>query len=149
MKKMANKSYADCSTEELQFLTKGVMTYLDSWELSTEEIITILGLQGLIKTRQLQGFRTGDRVFPEAPQLMIRVDHIIGIADALRTTYPFSDQMRLIWLRKAHRRFNRNKPLTVMLNDESPNGLLKIRMEVDCNYAYAISEAMREQSTKT
>jgi len=54
--------------------------------------------------------------------------------------------MGQIWLRKSHRRFNRSSPLSVMLNDVSPNGLLKIRMEVDCNYAYAISEAMRDQS---
>ncbi len=146
---MASKSYADYSTEDLKFLTQGVMTYLDSWELLTEEIITILGLQGLIKTRHLQGFRTGDRVFPESPEILIRVDHIIGIADGLRTTYPLSDQMRQIWLTRPHRRFQRNTPLSVMLNDTTPNGLLKIRMEVDCNYAYAISEAMREQSTKT
>jgi len=143
---MASKSYADYSTEELKFLTQGVMTYLDSWALSTEEIITILGLQELIKTRQLQGFRTGARVFPESSEILIRVDHIIGIADGLRTTYPLSDQMRQIWLTKPHRRFQRNTPLSVMLNDASPNGLLKIRMEVDCNYAYAISEAMRENS---
>lgn len=143
---MANKSYADYSNEELQFLTQGVMTYLDSWELSADQIVAILGLQSLIKTRQLQGFRSGDRVFPDSAELMIRVDHIIGIADGLRTTYPLSDQMRQIWLTKPHRRFQRKAPLTIMLNDKTPNGLLKIRMEVDCNYAYAISEAMRDQS---
>lgn len=142
---MASKSYTDYSSEELKFLTQGVMTYLDSWELSSEQIVSILGLQNLIKTRQLQSFRAGSRVFPESPEILIRVDHIIGIADGLRTTYPLSDQMRQIWLTKPHRRFQRNSPLSVMLNDASPNGLLKIRMEVDCNYAYAISEAMRDQ----
>ncbi|MGK0269623.1 MAG: hypothetical protein ACI88H_000255 [Cocleimonas sp.] len=140
------KSYSDYSTDELKFLTQGVMTYLDSWELSTEEAVSILGLKKLIKTRHLQGFRIGDRVFPDSSELMIRVDHIIGIADGLRTTYPLSDQMRRIWLTKPHRRFQRETPLSVMLNDDTPNGLLKIRMEVDCNYAYAISEAMRNQS---
>lgn len=143
---MASKTYADYNIEDLTFLTQGVMTYLDSWELSAEDIVAILGMQGLIKTRQLNGFRSGDSVFPESPEILIRVDHIIGIADGLRTTYPMSDQMRQIWLTKPHRRFQRRTPLAVMLNDESPNGLLKIRMEVDCNYAYAISEAMRENS---
>lgn len=143
---MATKKYADYSTEELKFLSQGVMTYLDSWLLSAEQVVTILGLQDHIKTRQLQSFRTGDRVFPDSPEILIRVDHIIGIADGLRTTYPLSDQMRQIWLTKPHRRFQRNTPLSVMLNDATPNGLLKIRMEVDCNYAYAISEAMRENS---
>ena len=144
---MASKTYVDYSNEELKFLTQGVMTYLDSWQLTTDEIISILGLQDLIKTRQLAGFRSGNRVFPESSDILIRVDHIIGIADGLRTTYPLSDQMRQIWLTKPHRRFQRNTPLYVMLNDASPNGLLKIRMEVDCNYAYAISEAMRDQQS--
>ena len=143
---MANKPYSDYSAEELRFLTQGVMTYLDSWELSAENILTILGLQGLIKARQLQSFRSGDLVFPETPEILIRVDHIIGIADGLRTTYPMSDQMRQVWLTKPHRRFQRMTPLSVMLQDDSPNGLLKIRMEVDCNYAYAISDAMRDNS---
>ena len=141
---MASKSYVDYSNDELKFLTQGVMTYLDSWQLTTDEIIIILGMQELIKTRQLAGFRSGSRVFPESPEILIRVDHIIGIADGLRTTYPLSDQMRQIWLTKPHRRFQRKTPLSVMLNDPTPNGLLRIRMEVDCNYAYAISEAMRE-----
>ncbi len=145
---MATKSYADYSNDELKFLTQGVMTYLDSWELSNEEIVSILGLQNLIKIRQLQGFRSGNRVFPDSQELMVRVDHIIGIADGLRTSYPLSEQMRQIWLTKPHRRFQRKSPLSIMLKDETPNGLLKIRMEVDCNYAYAISEAMREESLK-
>jgi len=144
---MANKTYTEYSKDELKFLTQGVMSYLDAWELSANEIIAVLGLKDLVKTRHLQGFRSGERVFPNTQEITIRIDHIIGIADGLRTTYPMNEQMAPIWLRKPHRRFQRNTPLSVMLNDASPNGLLKIRMEVDCNYAYAISEALREQSS--
>jgi len=143
---MSSKSYTDYTAEELKYLTQGVMTYLDSWELSNEQIITMLGLEGEIKKRQLQNLRSGTQVFDESTPLFSRVDHIIGIADALRTQFPFSEQMRLMWLSKPHRRFNRKTPLSIMLDNESANGLLKVRMEVDCNYAYAISEAMREQS---
>ena len=88
----------------------------------------------------------GDRAFPKTDELLTRIDHIIGIADALRTTFPFSDKMRLLWLRKPHRRFKKNTPLNVILTDNSPNGLLKVRMEVDCAYGYTISEAMKEQA---
>lgn len=143
---MANKTYADYSSDELKFLTQGVMSYLDAWELSADEIVTLLGLQEVVKARQLHAFRSGDKNFPETTDIMIRVDHIVGIADGLRTSYPMNEQMAPIWLHKPHRRFQRNTPLSVMLSDTTPNGLLKIRMEVDCNYAYAISEAMREQS---
>ena len=143
---MANKKYNEYSHDALRFLTQGVMQVVDSWELTPTEIITLLGLSALSNKRQLESFRKGDKVFPETTEILIRVDHIIGIADGLRTTYPLNEQMGQIWLRKSHRRFNRSSPLSVMLNDISPNGLLKIRMEVDCNYAYAISEAMRDQS---
>jgi len=116
---MANKKYNEYSHDALRFLTQGVMQVVDSWELTATEIITLLGLSAISNKRQLESFRKGDKVFPETTEILIRVDHIIG---------------------------NRSSPLSVMLNDVSPNGLLKIRMEVDCNYAYAISEAMRDQS---
>jgi len=141
---MAQKTYDEYSTDELLQLTQGVMGYLDGWQLSAEQMIAVLGLSDDAKNRHLQGFRMGERAFPESSELMIRIDHIIGIADALRTTFPFSDKMRLMWLRKPHRRFRKNTPLAVIMHDDSPNGLLKVRMEVDCAYGYAISEAMQD-----
>ena len=142
---MATKTYKDYSKEEMASLTQGVMAYLDSWKLSAEQMLVILGIEEAAKKRHLQSFRLGDKPFPETEHLMTRLDHIIGIADALRTTFPFSDKMRLMWLRKPHRRFKKNTPLAVIMADDSPNGLLKVRMEVDCACGYAISEAMRDQ----
>ncbi len=144
---MAQKTYSDYSNDELLQLTQGVMAYLDGWKLSAEQMLAILGLEKVAKTRHLQGYRMKDRAFPESEELMVRVDHIIGIADALRTTFPFSDKMRLMWLRKPHRRFKKNTPLAVIMADDSPNGLLRVRMEVDCAYGYTISEAMKEQQS--
>jgi len=119
---MTTKAYKEYSADELSFLTQGVMTYLDTWELTNEQIVIVLGLQDEIKIRKLQAYRNGSDVFPDISQLIPRVDHIIGIADA-----------------------NKKTPLDIMLDPQSANGLLKVRMEVDCNYAYAISEAMRDQ----
>ena len=142
---MAQKGYSDYSKQEMLSLTQGVMGYLDGWKLSAEQMLVVLGIEDATKKRHLQSFRMGDKAFPETEHLMTRLDHIIGIADALRTTFPFSDKMRLMWLRKPHRRFKKNTPLAVIMGDDSPNGLLKVRMEVDCAYGYTISEAMREQ----
>ena len=139
------KTYSDYSKDEMLQLTQGVMEYLDGWQLSSEQMLIVLGLENSAKSRHINAFRLGEKVFPESSELMNRVDHIIGIADALRTTFPFSDSMRLMWLRKPHRRFKKNTPLAVIMNDDSPNGLLKVRMEVDCAYGYAISEALRGQ----
>lgn len=137
------------SPEEMLAITQGVMAYLDSWKLSAEQILAILGLTDTVKKRQLQGYRMGDRAFPVSDDLMVRIDHIIGIADALRTTFPFSDKMRLMWLRKPHRRFSKNTPLSVIMADEGTNGLMRVRVEVDCAYGYKISEAMREQGANS
>ncbi len=143
---MALKEYKDYSQEEMQSLTQGIMSILDDWNISVDQALAVLGLTDTGKKRHIQGYRMGERAFPETKELLIRIDHIIGISDALRTTFPFSDKMRLLWLRKPHRRFKKNTPLNVILTDDTPNGLLKVRMEVDCAYGYAISEAMRDQA---
>ena len=142
---MALKTYDDYSKQDMLALTKGVMQYLDGWKLSSEQALIILGLDKAAKNRHLNSFRLGEKAFPKTDELLTRIDHIIGIADALRTTFPFSDKMRLMWLRKPHRRFKRNTPLAVIMATDNPNGLLKVRMEVDCAYGYSISEAMQQQ----
>lgn len=130
--------------EYLKSLTIAVLNHLEEWKVNDHEIINLLGLEGKIKTRQLASMRKGDRTLPSDDQVMLRVEHIIGIADALRTSFPFSREMRSMWLYKAHRRFQRKPPLAVMLA-EGLDGLLKVRIEVDCAYGYAISDAMYEQ----
>ncbi len=145
---MSQKMYVDYNEDERKDVTRGVMSFLDGWKLSSEQAFAVLGLQNVAKVRHVQSYRTGERAFPDGPDLMNRLDHIIGIADALRTTFPFSDSMRLRWMNKPHRRFKKNTPMSVILSDDNTsNGLLKVRMEVDCAYGYAISEAMRAQSS--
>jgi len=129
------------SKEEMTEISKAVMLYLDSWKLSNAEVISILGLDPKIRTRHLQFFRSGDKPLPQEGETMQRIDHIVGIADALRTTFPFSDKMRLLWLRKPHRRFRKNTPLAVIM-EKGLNGLMKVRIEVDCAYGWKISEEM-------
>ncbi len=114
---------------------------MDEWKISAEEMLTILGLDEEVRPRHLQQYRQGDKAFPQTAEMMDRIDHIVGIADALRTTFPFSSQMRVMWLRKPHRRFQRREPLAVML-DEGVDGLMRVRIEVDCAYGYAINDAL-------
>jgi hypothetical protein len=130
------------SPKEMSALTQAVVHHMDEWKITGEEMIAILGLGDEVRPRHLQQYRQGDKVFPQTSDMMDRIDHIVGIADALRTTFPFSSQMRVMWLRKPHRRFQRRDPLAVML-DEGADGLMKVRIEVDCSYGYHINEAMR------
>ena len=120
------------------------MQYLDSWKLSSEQIIRLLNLSESFRSRHLTYFRSGAKPFPDDLDTWSCVDHIIGISEALRTTYPFSDEMRLAWIRKPHRRFKQQTPLSVMLN-EGANGLLKVRIDIDCAFGWKISEALADQ----
>lgn len=126
-------------------LTRAVMRYLDTWKLSSEQVLILLNLPESVRTRQLSHFRNGVKAFPDEKITWICVDHIIGICDALRTTYPFSDEMRLSWMRKPHRRFKQQTPLDLMLK-EGVSGLLKVRIDVDCAFGWKISEALGNQS---
>lgn len=128
------------SKEEMLDVTGKVIQYLDSWQLRPGEVFSILGMPDE-KSRNLPQYRKMQKSLPQTEEVFTRVDHIIGIADALRTTYPFSDKMRLMWLRKPHRRFRKDTPLSVILN-EGVNGLMRVRVEVDCAYGWAISDAM-------
>lgn len=135
--------------EEMKMLTRQVIEYLDGWSLSAEHIIAILGAD--VKNRQLPIYRKGEKVLPQTKETIQRIEHIVGIADALRTAYPFSDQMRVLWLQKPHRRFRRKTPLSVILN-EGLNGLMRVRVEIDCAYGWTINDAMQANAaanTKT
>jgi len=135
------------SNEQMLILTESIINYLDEWKLPPEDMINILGLPASTKSRHVQQYRSMNKPLPQTEETMKRIDHIKGIADALRTTFPFSNQMRYLWLRKPHRRFGRKRPLEVILN-EGINGLMRVRIEVDCSYGWAISDAMNNAAEK-
>lgn len=135
------------SDSEMNALTQAVIHHLDEWKISGEDMLCVLGLPETVRTRHLQQYRQGDKAFPQTEEMMQRIDHLVGIADALRTTFPFSSQMRVMWLQKPHRRFQKRSPLAVML-DEGTNGLMRVRIEVDCSYGYAINDALQAQAVK-
>lgn len=126
---------------ELTQRTEQVLAQLADWQLSAEEVVSLLGLATEIKPRHLSSYFNGERALPNAPELQVRLEHISGIIEALATTFPFSAQMRLMWLRRPHRRFQQRTPLAVIL-EEGVEGLQKVRMDVDCAYSYAIADAM-------
>ncbi len=128
------------SKEKMLEITGSVVNYLDQWQLNSEEVMEVLGIPD-VKPRHLPKYRKMDTALPQTDEVFSRIDHIVGIADALRTTFPFSDKMRVMWLRKPHRRFRKNTPLSVILK-EGVNGLMRVRVEVDCAYGWAIGDAM-------
>lgn len=132
---------SEFTNEQMTALTQAVVTHMDEWKISAEEILSVLGVSDEAKPRHLTSYRQGAKSLPQKGDVLKRIDHIVGISDALRTTFPFSSQMRVMWLQKPHRRFQKRTPLGVML-DEGVNGLQKVRIEVDCTYGYAINDAL-------
>lgn len=127
------------SEERMANMTQSIISYLDEWKLTPEQMIEVLGLPEKTKPRHIQQFRSRDKSLPQTEEVMTRVDHIGGIADALRTTFPFSQQMRYLWLRKPHRRFRKKRPIEVIFN-EGIRGLMRVRVEVDCTYGWVAPE---------
>ncbi len=123
------------SKEDMINITQAVIAYLDEWKLTPDQMIELIGLPEKTKSRHIQQYRNRDKAFPQTEEVMTRIDHISGIADALRTTFPFSQQMRYLWLRKPHRRFRKKRPIEVIFN-EGIHGLMRVRVEVDCTYGW-------------
>ena len=121
--------------DNIHELTPQVIAVLDDWQLSPEQSLNILGLEETAKTRDLRKFRSKAKALPFSEELAERVEHIAGIVDALRTSFPFSAEFRAMWLRQKHRRFDEQPPLKVMLT-EGLAGLVKVRVEVDCAYGW-------------
>ena len=114
-------------------ITQITMRLMDDWGLESKQIIKLLDLPRNIRTRHLDKFRNGD-AFPESDVTQQRIEHIAGIADALRTSYPRNMHMASRWLNTPHRRFKNRTPLATMVDSES--GLLEVRSELDCAYAW-------------
>jgi hypothetical protein len=86
---MSAKSY---NNEEMVSITKAVMRYLDSWRLTNEEIINVLGLDAATRKRSLQHFRLGSKTVPQETEVMQRIEHIAGIVEALRIAHCASNE---------------------------------------------------------
>ena len=115
-------------------MARQVMAALDQWSLNTDEIVSLLALSGKARRRQLDQFRSG-KPLPNQPSILTRAQHIIGIADALRTSFPRNDKIGARWLVTPHRRFRSRTPLSLMLED-GINGLCRVRAELDCSFSW-------------
>ena len=127
----------DYTNDEFMYITKTVMKVLDTWNLTTEQYVQVLGLSSQTKKRQLDKYRTL-KAFPNDAAIIKRLSHIVGISDALRTTFPRNLNMAEKWLKTQHRRFDNKTPLVIIL-EEGINGLSKVRSELDCSFAWDAS----------
>lgn len=117
---------------ERAMLSRGVMNILDQWGLSAEQAVSVLDLPEKTPTRMLRRYRD-DTPLPDTEAVNARVDHILGIADALRTSWPHNPSMGLIWMKQKNSRFDKRSPVSILVED-GLDGIVKIRCHLDCTY---------------
>lgn len=121
--------------------TLKIMTAVDEWGLSGDQIIAVLGLPESQRSRHLQKFRD-DTPLPDDEQVNMRISSLLGIIDALRTSYPRNLKMGARWMNMPHRRFQKRTPVVTMLEDGS-DGVIAVLSELDCAYAWELSGSTR------
>ena len=120
--------------------TLKIMAAADEWGLSSEQIIAVLDFPtGLTRTRHLQKFRD-NTAFPSDSQITARMILLLGIIDALRTTYPRNAHMGPRWMKTPHRRMQQRTPVHTMLA-EGESGVITVLAELDCAYAWELNDA--------
>jgi hypothetical protein len=118
-------------------LTNHIMQLLDSWGTNGDQKIILLGLPQDIRTRKLERYRQ-DEAFPDTDEINQHLEHILGIADALRTSFPRNIEMCARWMKQPHKRFNNEPPISVMIDKGLP-GLIQVRSQLDCSFAWHTS----------
>lgn len=115
-----------------------VILLLDTWGIDSARQIIFLSLPEKTPLRAIRKYRK-NTPFPDTNELNIKIEHIIGIADALRTTFPRNSQMGAQWMNKPHRRFNGQTPIHVMF-EQGLKGFIAVRSQLDCAFAWADSD---------
>lgn len=128
---------ATLSAEQKMLRTEKVMTAVDDWGLSGEQILVILDFPDTERSRHLQKYRK-DTPFPDDEKINTRITYLIGIIDALRTTFPRNLQMGARWMAEPHIRLKKRPPLQAMLEDGEV-GVVAVLSELDCAYAWELS----------
>lgn len=135
----------DNQQRDLQAITLAVMQLLDTWELDGAQIQRLLCLPADFRTRTLAKVRMGHQSLPDDPQVLVRANLLLRIADALRTAYPRNPRMSGRWIRQPHRRFGSRTPLTILLDDGEP-GLVSVLSELDCTFSWDMTGSQAASS---
>jgi len=125
------------SEERQVLLTQKIMSSLDDWGLCAADQVIVLNLPEGTRTRKLRAFHE-DTPLPKDDNVEFRAVRILGIIDALRTTYPKNESMGARWMKKPHRRFQNRPPLQVLVEGGN-TGMDSVLAELDCSYAWELS----------
>ena len=97
-----------------------------------------------IRSRHMHQYKEGTPL-PESDEIDVRIDHILGISDALRTSYPLNLEMGAYWMKQVStRRFNSRSPINCILED-GLEGLISVRVHLDCAYDWHIDKLQQNK----
>ena len=133
-----NKKMSALTSEDRIKLGRMVITQMDDWGIRGLDQVTILALPEDTPARKLQRY-LDDIPLPDDPVVLKRVEHLLGIADALRTTFPRNSSVGLLWLKQPCKRLRRRRPIEIMVED-GLDGLITVRTHLDCSFAWRESE---------
>ena len=111
------------------------MRILGEWGINSDAKIAILGCQGSIKSRDMRKYQEGMKALPESEETNARVEHVLGIAQALHTSYPSRPEAGASWMGQRNGKLRGRTPLQCILQD-GRRGMVKVRTTVDCAWAW-------------
>src|SRR4030066_1973576 len=114
-------------------LSRAIVELLNQWGVDGVDQVTLLGLPPDTKPRVLRRYYE-NTALPNSPGINERLDHLLGIADALRTSNPCSATAGSIWLHSVNYRFDNRTPLDTMIQN-GIGGLLGWRPPLDLGHA--------------
>ena len=121
---------ADLNPEDRLEMSRMVLEMLDSWSVSPAQQVFLLGLPDNTKPRAMKKYRESTPL-PNTDEINTRIDHLVGISDALFTSYPRNSRMAGYWVNQVQPRLGGRIPLAIMLED-GLEGLVAVRAYVDC-----------------
>ena len=125
-------------TAEQSRVSQPVILLLESWELDADQMKQILGLPDGFRSRGFSQIRAGNKTLPDDSEVMRRALCLLQIDQALETAFPFNAGYSSVWIRTPHRRFSRQTPLELML-DQGERGIVRVLCDVDCSFAWDLS----------
>lgn len=130
---------ASMGEEDKVHFTRSIIALLDEWGVSDSDQVGLLGLPEDTRTRQIRSYRQGSAIFPEDDSRVNEyLDHLLGIADALRTSNPCNAAAGAVWMNRENYRFKDRTPLNAMIED-GINSIVAVRIHLDCAYDWHIS----------
>jgi hypothetical protein len=136
----------ELSLQDRLDLARLIVSLLDAWGASPREQIALLALPAGTPPRVLRRYQENVPL-PDEAEIWERIEHYLGIAEALRTSYPHSATGARLWMNQPHRLFDGRTPLAAMLED-GMRGVMAVRAWLDCAWDWNQSGSLRTGAWK-